>query len=134
MKEQARFDTFFTYGFPVVEVSGDLDLTNMREFGAALELAAGADRGSVIVYLGRTTYFDSQAIHVLLRFAEHLAITRQRLVVVVPRAALPRRILEIAGLTQAFPVFDNMQEAVAAAQPAWSQPASDGQDRPVPHD
>ena len=103
MSDQGRFDVLYTYGCPVVQVTGDLDLTTVGEFEVTLELAARADRGSVIVCLSRTTYFDSQAIHVLLRFAEHLTITRQRLMIVTPRGTLPRRILEIAGLVQAFP-------------------------------
>jgi anti-sigma B factor antagonist len=115
MTGHGRFDVFHTYGCPVVEVTGDLDLTNVGEFEATLELAARADRGSVIVCLSRTTYFDSQAIHVLLRFAEHLNITRQRLMIVTPRGTLSRRILEIAGLVQAFPMFDDLRQAVAAA-------------------
>ena len=116
MTGQGRFDVLHTDGCPVVEVTGDLDLTNVGEFEATLELAARADRGSVIVCLSRTTYFDSQAIHVLLRFAEHLTITRQRLMIVAPPGGLPRRILEIAGLVQAFPMFDDVHEAIAAAR------------------
>jgi anti-anti-sigma factor len=113
----------------VVQVTGDLDLTNVGEFEASLELAARADRGSVIVCLDPTTYFDSQAIHVLLRFAEHLTITRQRLMIVTPRGTLPRRILEIAGLEQAFPMFDDLHQAVAAADGGRPPSVCEGEDR-----
>jgi len=129
MSDQGRFDVLYTYGCPVVQVTGDLDLTNVGEFEVTLELAARADRGSVIVCLSRTTYFDSQAIHVLLRFAEHLTITRQRLMIVTPRGTLPRRILEIAGLVQAFPMFDDLHQAVAAAHEGQAYSASEGEDR-----
>ena len=129
MNDQGRFGVLYTYGCPVVQVTGDLDLTNVGEFEATLELAARADRGSVIVCLDRATYFDSQAIHVLLRFAEHLTITRQRLMIVTPRGTLPRRILEIAGLVQAFPMFDDLHQAVAAAHEGQAYSASEGEDR-----
>ena len=126
MSDQRCVDVLHTYGCPVVQVTGDLDLTNVGEFEATLELAARADRGSVIVCLSHTTYFDSQAIHVLLRFAEHLAITRQRLMIVTPLGTLPRRILEIAGLVQAFPMFDHLQQAVAAAREGQPHAVSEG--------
>jgi len=126
MAGQGPFALRYSGDIPVVDAAGDLDLTNVGEFEAVLALAAGADRGSVIVSLGRATYFDSQGIHVLLRFAEHLAITRQRLVMVAPHGTLPRRILEIAGLAQAFPVFETLDEAIAACntsgKPTISEP------------
>ena len=126
MSDQRCFDVLHVYGCPVVQVTGDLDLTNVGEFEATLELAARADRGSVIVCLSRTTYFDSQAIHVLLRFAEHLTVTRQQLMIVAPPGTLPRRILEIAGLVQAFPMFDHLQQAVVAAQEGQPHSLSEG--------
>jgi anti-anti-sigma factor len=131
MTESGRFDILYAKDHPIVEVTGDLDLNNVEEFEATLELAAGADRGSVVVSLARATYFDSQAIHVLLRFAEHLAVTRQRLLIVVPRGALPRRILEIAGLAQAFPMFETVEEALTARLQAGKPSASKHRDSSI---
>ena len=124
MTEQASLEVRYAGGHPVVEVAGDVDLANAGEFEATLELAAGADRGCVVVSLTGATYFDSRGIHVLLRFGERLATARQKLLIVAPRGGVLRRILDISGIPQVFAVFDTVDEAIAdcAAKPLEGVP------------
>jgi len=120
---QGHFEIRQVDGMPVVEVTGELDLTNAREFEAALEQAAVADRQAVIVSMAGTSYFDSQALHVLLLFARRLALNRQRLLVVAPGGDSTHRIFEISGGTETFQIFDSMEKAVAAcAKPERREP------------
>lgn len=111
---QGGFTSTFVEGIPLVEVRGDLDLTNVRELERVLERAARTDRHGVIVSLAGTAYFDSKGVHALLRFAERLATTRQRLMVVAPRGESARRILEIAGVVELMPVYESVQEALGS--------------------
>lgn len=108
-----RFQIAEREGVPVVNVSGDVDLANAHELAAAVEHAARLDKGAVVVDLAVTSFLDSKAVHVLLRMAERLATNRQRLVVVAPQNRTPCRVLEIAGLTQAVPVYDSLDRALA---------------------
>ena len=66
------------------EVVGDIDISNVDEFEAALEAGASRDAGVVVVSLARASYFDSRTIHVLYRFADRLETNRQKMVVVAP--------------------------------------------------
>ncbi len=115
MKEQGRFQVRQADGFPVVEVSGEIDLTNVDQLELCLESAAQADRGAVIVSLHNASYFDSRTIHALLRFADRLSTNRQQLLLVAPRGGSPGKILKIAGLTDAIPMYETVDQAVSAA-------------------
>lgn len=98
--------------FAVVDVNGDLDISNAHEFEAVLDRAAESNQ-PVIVSLERSSYFDSKGIQVLLRFAERMAGYGQRLSVVAPAGTSLRRILDIAGIPGAIPMFDSLDDAIA---------------------
>ena len=116
MANQARFQLIHANGLPLVEISGEVDLTNVEQLELTLETAAQADRGAVIVSLQNASYFDSRTIHALLRFAERLSVNRQQLILVAPRAGSAGKILKIAGLTEALPVYESADQAAAALQ------------------
>jgi anti-sigma B factor antagonist len=84
-------------GDRVLSVTGEIDMSNAAEFGAALdgELAAGA---AVTVDLTGVTYLDSAGVAVLFdRIGEH------DLRLVAPQ--LLDRVLRVSGLTQAAKVM-----------------------------
>lgn len=112
MKDLAQFVIQRVKGIPVVEVKGDLDLTNVGEFETTLEEAASPDGQTVVASLTHVSYFDSQGVRVLLRLAERLAANRQRFLLVAPRGGSPRRILEIAGVPRSIPTFESVEEAL----------------------
>ncbi len=114
MMASGNFELKFVEAFPVVDVIGEVDLTNAPAFDAVLGRAASANRGTVIVSLTQATYFDSKGIHVLLRFAERLSTNRQRLLVVAPQGQSPQHILKIAGVDKTVRIFDSLDEAVAS--------------------
>ena len=124
MKDRTQFAIQQTHGMPLVEVSGEVDLTNVEQLEQKLEQAARADCGVVIVSLRDATYFDSSTIHVLLRFAERLSVNRQRLLLVAPAGGSPAKILSIAGISDALPMFESVEKATAAGREANGSPAT----------
>ena len=98
----------------VIEVAGDLDIASAGQFEAAFERALAGDPQRVVISLTRATYFDSIGVHSLLRFAERLKTTRRQLVIVAPAGTTSRRVLEIAGVAAAYPVFDSVDLALAS--------------------
>jgi anti-anti-sigma factor len=98
----------------VIEVTGDLDITNAGQLEAALERALVTDPQQIVVSLARATYFNSIGVHSLLRLAERLKTTRRRLVIVAPAGTTSRRVLEIAGMAAAYPLFDSVEDAIAS--------------------
>ena len=113
MTTEGRFEIEYQRGIPIVQVTGEVDLTNVQQLEAALDRASRADQGTVVVAMGQTSYFDSKGVRALLRAAERLTVTRQHLVVVAPSGAIARRILEIAGATATLPFFETVEEALA---------------------
>jgi len=111
--QEARFAIGQLEGIPVLNVSGDVDLDNAGMLAEQLESAARLDKRAVIVSLAGATFFDSTAIHVLLRFERRLATNRQRLLLAVARDRPARRIIDLTGLSHAIPVFETAEDAVA---------------------
>lgn len=100
-------------GIPILQVTGEFDLTSVQQLAGALDRASRADQGTVVVAIGQISYFDRKGVRALLRAAERLTVTRQQLVVVAPSGAIARRILEIAGATETLPLFETVEEALA---------------------
>lgn len=103
-------------GVPVVEIAGALDLSNIDAFSATVAELAREHPGGIVVALKTATYLDSRGVDGLIRCAQWLTQGGQGLVVAIPRTALPRRILEIAGLGSSLSIFETVEEAVAAAR------------------
>jgi len=111
MSETGRFDIRNHESATIIEVTGDLDISNAGRFETALELALASNHQTVMVSLAQASYFDSIGLHSLLRFAERLTTTRRRFVVVAPRHSTPRRVLEIAGVASSYLLFDSVDDA-----------------------
>jgi anti-anti-sigma factor len=83
----------------LVEITGELDLTNAAELEERLESLAAPDGSTILVLdLNRLLFIDSAALHVLFRTARGLGRDRFRLVV-TPSAAVART-LEIVGIDE----------------------------------
>ena len=111
--QAGRFAIEQFHGVPVINVSGDVDLNNAWMLGEQLETAARWDKRAVVVSLTDASFFDSTAIHVLLRFQQRLTTNRQRLLLVVARDRPARHIIDLTGVSQTIPVFDSAEDAVA---------------------
>jgi anti-anti-sigma factor len=112
MSEDGRFEIRHSGSATIIEVTGDLDIGNAGRFEAALELALASNHQTVVVSLAQASYFDSIGLHSLLRFAERLATTRRRFLVVASRNSTPRRVLEIAGVASSYLLFDSVDDAL----------------------
>lgn len=100
--------------FAVVELAGELDLTNAHEVERRLEQIAGS--GGLVVDLNRVTFVDSAALHMLFRIARRLG-TAQRFGIVLEPTALIARTLTIVGLDDVTTVRATVDELVAEPTP-----------------
>lgn len=98
----------------VVEIAGEIDLTNAAELESRLEDATAGRRG-LVVELNRVSFIDSAALHVLFRTARRL--TRDRFGVVLDPAAAVARTLTIVGLPDVVTLRGSIEEACADLAP-----------------
>jgi anti-anti-sigma factor len=94
---QARFEVVDAgEGEPaVVRAAGDIDLTNLGQFQAALDQAAAAS-GDIIADMTAVTYCDSAAIRALIIAARQARLTIQ----VSSAGPLSGTLLKVSGLDQ----------------------------------
>lgn len=93
---QARFE-FLPAGQhepAIVRAAGDIDLTNVGQFQAALDQAAVVS-SAITADMTAVTYCDSAAIHVLITVAR-----QERLTLMIPGTGPITTMLKIAGLDQ----------------------------------
>ncbi len=95
--------------YDVVTLAGELDVSRRPEVVAALGQASGG-RG-VLLDLSDVTYADSTVIAELLRFRNE-ANVRGRRVALLSGSPQLARLLEYAGLSKAFALFDDRGTAL----------------------
>jgi anti-sigma B factor antagonist len=91
-------------GTTVIHLSGDLDMTNVKQVRAAIEAALGSDSGSLILDASGVTYLDSSGI-ALMGQAAQLAEDVQ----VRNPSRMVRRLLELTGLSEILRITDESQ-------------------------
>ena len=96
----------------VVEVGGEVELHSAGQLRDELVRAGSSDNPCVVVDLSRVTFIDSTGLGVLVGAFKSVR-ERGALSLVCPQRSV-RRVLEITGLTQVFPIFDTLEEAVAS--------------------
>jgi len=79
----------------VVDVTGELDLTNAREVEDRLEELSDGTGSSLVLDLNRVVFIDSAALHVLFRMARRLGKERFG-IVIEPTAAVARTLAIVA--------------------------------------
>lgn len=94
----------------VVRLSGELEIARKDEIGAAL--AAAEQATPVLLDLAGVTYADSIALTELLRFCIEAKHDRRRVALVI-RSPQFSRLVQYAGLADAFSIFDNSERARA---------------------
>ena len=97
-------------GALVLAVTGDLDLDTVPPLGEAMESAAKAGGGPVVVDLSGVAFADSTTVNVLLQGQAALG---PRLRLAAPSGFM-RRLIGVIGLDSAVPVFATVDEAIAA--------------------
>lgn len=104
------------HGVPVVDIPEEVDLSNVHRLRSALEDAARADRRAVVVSFEDVAFFDSHAMHALLRFNRRLEMNRQRLVAVVPKQHRLRVVLHVLEVAPNVSVAETLSDAVTAVR------------------
>ena len=82
----------------LVDVTGELDLTNAHELEEQLEALTESNGARLVLDLNRVVFVDSAALHVLFRIARRLGKGRFGLVL-EPSAAVART-LAIVGISE----------------------------------
>jgi anti-anti-sigma factor len=93
-----------------VRLSGELEISRKREIRDAFTLPSNAR--AVLVDLSEVTYADSTALTELLRFC--VTAQRDRIpIAVVIRTRQFARLVQYAGLADAFQIFEDCNDALA---------------------
>lgn len=101
--------------YPIVRVSGELDLATLDRFEATVQTAASLERGAVIVSLLETTYCDSLTVSAILSLQGSLDADDQDLLLVMSDRGTPRRVFDIVGVTKRLCTYGTIAEATVAA-------------------
>jgi anti-anti-sigma factor len=99
----------------LIELSGELDLTNVAEVERRVEelVFPGA---RVVLDLNRVTFLDSAALHLLFRLARRLG-GRERFGIVLEPNALVARVLAMVGLPEVARIDATLDEVLAPNAP-----------------
>jgi anti-anti-sigma factor len=99
----------------LVEVMGELDLTNARELEERLEELAARDGARLVLDFNRVVFIDSAALHVLFRTARRLG--KERLGLVLEPTAAVARTLAIVNISEVATIAESASQLVSAASP-----------------
>ena len=93
----------------VVRFAGELDISRRDEVAAALERAKAAP--AILVDLSEVPYADSTVLAELLRFHAQAQANGRRIAVLIHSPQIAR-IMDYAGVSATFPVFDDRGAAL----------------------
>ncbi|HWL96756.1 MAG TPA: STAS domain-containing protein [Nocardioidaceae bacterium] len=99
-------------GCVVVSAVGEVDLATSPRFSDAVKVAVEC-APRTIVDLSGVSFVDATGLQVLVQ-ARSRVHDRRGLIALVAPAGMPRRVLEVSQLDEAFATFDLLDEAVAA--------------------
>jgi anti-sigma B factor antagonist len=97
----------------VASITGEVDISNADTVGRALTELPNVALGLVVDLRG-VAYMDSTGISLLHELASRLRQRSQRLMVVCPPGAPPRRVLDLTALNAHTPVLDELEPAIQA--------------------
>lgn len=112
----------------VVVVSGDLDVVTGREFDECLTTAR-QEHDHIVLDLSAVDFMDTSSLAVIVGHWKDLLAAGGTLTLAGPRYRYTKS-LWITGLADRIPVYDNVDEAVAAREAGAS--ADDGADAMAP--
>jgi anti-sigma B factor antagonist len=100
---------------PVLELRGEFDLDTVPEIDRFLRRRLGPlyHQQHLVIDLEGTTFVDSTFIAFLVRLVNDQHAKRKELVLVRPHGQV-RRVVALVGLHNIVPVFESVEEAVAA--------------------
>ncbi|HVM40847.1 MAG TPA: STAS domain-containing protein [Acidimicrobiia bacterium] len=86
-------------GTVVVEVAGEIDMSNADDFERVLGEAIPSETGEAVIDLTRVSYIDSVGLRVLYSLAYRLRTAQIALVLRAPLGSAARRLMELSGLS-----------------------------------
>jgi len=95
----------------IVDLGGELDLTNAPELEERLEALTTLD-STLVLDLNQVVFADSAALHVLFRTAHRLG--KEHFGIVLAPSGLVARTLTIVGLPDVATVRESLEELLAA--------------------
>ena len=105
-------------GVRVARLSGELDLSNVRDVSDALAQAVPGEAPGLVVDMSGLHHLDSAGLRMLFELRRRLRQRRQELVLVVPATARIREVLELAAVAQTIAVVPDVDAALAAVRDA----------------
>ncbi len=100
-------------GVDLIEVSGDVDVSNAAPFVEELLRAAQKPQARVVVDLSEADFIDSTVLNALYAAIPRLRESRGRLAIVCTKDHL-YRVLEGSGIDGSYPIVDSRDAAVSA--------------------
>lgn len=95
--------------WPVVRLSGEIDLSNAEALGEAAEKAVSNRATGLVLDLSEVTFLDSTGLRLVFRLARRLRDRQQALRLVVPDGARIARLLALSGVAAVADVVPHHQ-------------------------
>ncbi len=101
----------------LIEVSGEIDLSNVADLDEALTQAFSRDTPCCLLDLSAVSFLDSTVVHLLIRWqADAQLSAREALAVATGKDTPTVRILTLSGVLRHLPLFTTQQAARTALQ------------------
>jgi anti-anti-sigma factor len=89
----------------------EIDLSNGPSIGQQVLVLLNSGADPLILDLSGTRFCDSQGVNLIVRAIVRARGLHSRLILVIPEAGGPRRVLDIYGLTRFLPTAPSLAEA-----------------------
>ncbi len=101
-------------GFTILSIEGVIKLGQSAQFLAdALKRTLAEDEGHVLLDLEKINTIDSTGIGELVGYLVRFQENKRKLMLIKPAERI-RKLLEVAHVAQLFPIYDDVDEAIAA--------------------
>jgi anti-sigma B factor antagonist len=97
-------------------VTGEIDMSNAADLGAAIVDEIPNDAAGMVLSLDEVTFIDSSGIRLLLGLVGRFRWRGQRLAIVAPAGSKVRRVIELAGAADALAIEGSDELAVARVE------------------
>jgi anti-anti-sigma factor len=99
----------------VARVTGEIDLSNADDIGAAIALEVTNRARVLVLDLAEVEYLDSAGMRLIFRLQERLRARSQTLRLVIPAASAIHDALRLAGVSGVVEVLETVDEALGGA-------------------
>ncbi len=96
----------------VARVTGEIDLSNADDIGAAIALEMPNQVRTLVLDLTEVQYLDSAGIRLIFRLIEKLRARSQSLRLVVPISSTANEALRLAGVGAAIEILETADDAL----------------------